>query len=250
MKTVFSSHSELCHAFAAGMQDHGRSTNMSFSDGALYSYGTVIMRKLEHDGKPYLLVNTTSYSNSTAKHIIHAQRAVSHIQPQFTIGDLERGERLWSINPQDIINYHEGLANHHILKSKRSRVYKDSHIRWATHSLAEAARVAEFFGIKRTQESLAEIEQRFAEANAEAERERKAHAEERERQQIEIAIREVQRLINSKSQDIHPAWMNAFGHTLELVPAEMAEAARAKFSQAMSAIQADWIAGNRYGTAL
>jgi hypothetical protein len=69
MKQVFSSNSECIHIFAQRIQDAGRSASGSvyFEYDKLYSYGShfVLAEFLPNDA---VLINDTSYSNSTSKH--------------------------------------------------------------------------------------------------------------------------------------------------------------------------------------
>lgn len=67
MKTVFSSHAECIHTFFQFTQSNGRACNVFFDGPVLYSYGRhfELARKLSDDT---LLINTQSYSVSTAKH--------------------------------------------------------------------------------------------------------------------------------------------------------------------------------------
>lgn len=148
MKTVFSSHAELCHQFAANPFGYGRSSRMSFDDGALYSYSTAIIRVLDHNGTQYLLINDTSYSSSSAKHFSHAIRAVSHYETKFRVGNLHRGERLrFGDVGLRIHEYAMDRAAECKRKSVRARSNKEYLIRDCLAWLAEADRASKLFGL-------------------------------------------------------------------------------------------------------
>jgi len=76
MKTKFSNR-ELAHVFMSGRQPIGNGANMSFRDNIAYSYGNgyAIAQIFRREG--IVLVNSRTYSNSTAKHINHVWRAIS-----------------------------------------------------------------------------------------------------------------------------------------------------------------------------
>jgi hypothetical protein len=74
MKTVFSSHSEVCHVYASRSQEIGRAGNISFNKDVILSYHWWPMAKFINDNT-ILLVNW-SYSNSTSKHLNRLHRAI------------------------------------------------------------------------------------------------------------------------------------------------------------------------------
>lgn len=80
MKTVFKNHSELAHEFATNGNDlnrRGKSSSIFFERGVIYSYGYhFAIAKYLNDNT--LLFTTSSYSNSTAKHINHTRQALRH----------------------------------------------------------------------------------------------------------------------------------------------------------------------------
>jgi hypothetical protein len=77
MKKVFQSHSETCHVWASQQQDEGRGSNIFFEGNVIYSYGYHYKMACIH-GKT-VLINSSGYSSSTAKHTCHTRRAVSHL---------------------------------------------------------------------------------------------------------------------------------------------------------------------------
>lgn len=79
MKKVFSSVSDVAHAFALQNQDEGRNSSGSFYfiGDRLYSYGShFCIAKFINDDT--VLFTERKYSNTTAKHINHAWRALIH----------------------------------------------------------------------------------------------------------------------------------------------------------------------------
>jgi hypothetical protein len=76
MKTVFRNHNEVCHIWASQKQDSGRSGNISFDNGTIYSYGWWPMATfIEPD---VVLFRDAKYSVSTSQHQSLARSAVSH----------------------------------------------------------------------------------------------------------------------------------------------------------------------------
>lgn len=79
MKKVFSSNSELAHAWANQLQDEGRGNSMYFYGPVIYSYGPhyEIARFIEGlHGENVCFVNSNGYSNTTAKHTNHVWEAI------------------------------------------------------------------------------------------------------------------------------------------------------------------------------
>ncbi len=85
MKTVFSSHSAICHAFANLNEDErltrsGRSTNIFFDSGRIFSYGRHFEMGRFHkkaDGSWIVVLTDDTYSVSTGKHQSRLRSAVS-----------------------------------------------------------------------------------------------------------------------------------------------------------------------------
>jgi hypothetical protein len=77
MKTVFSSHSEVCHVFASRSQSEGRAGNISFNGDTINSYHWWPMARFIDDNT--VLFVDHSYSNSTSKHLSHLRRALNHL---------------------------------------------------------------------------------------------------------------------------------------------------------------------------
>lgn len=79
MRTVFSSHADVCHAFAQNDQDYGRGSNVYFDDGVLYSYGRhFAMAAFDKKDSNLVYFTTRGYSPSTSKHLSIARSALSH----------------------------------------------------------------------------------------------------------------------------------------------------------------------------
>lgn len=84
MRTVFRSHSEVCHVFAnlegeERFSRRGRAGNVYFENGTLYSYGGhfTIARWVD-ETSDNVLFTTLGYSPSTGKHLRIAVSALSH----------------------------------------------------------------------------------------------------------------------------------------------------------------------------
>ena len=87
MKTVFSSVSDCIHAYAQRPNDptaYGRSGNVYFQDGSLYSYGRHYELAKWIDDTT-VLIDNRGYSVTTAKHIGKAQYALSQYRRFYTL---------------------------------------------------------------------------------------------------------------------------------------------------------------------
>ena len=76
MKTVFSSHSDVCHKFNEQSQEHGRAGNIFFEGNKIYSYGYHYLLG-QFISPDLILINDQGYSHSTAKHIYILRDATS-----------------------------------------------------------------------------------------------------------------------------------------------------------------------------
>lgn len=89
-RTVFNNHAEVCHVWAQGTQESGRSGNIFFTNTTeLYSYGYhYLMAKLHtRKGRRFALVNSYVYSASTSQHLGHTRDALRDLMPYFTVSD-------------------------------------------------------------------------------------------------------------------------------------------------------------------
>lgn len=81
IKRVFSGASEVMHRWANQVQDSARSSNVFFEGDSIYSYGHhYLLGRLHKVGnKTVAVINSTRYSNTTAKHQSWATYSVSHL---------------------------------------------------------------------------------------------------------------------------------------------------------------------------
>jgi hypothetical protein len=81
MKTVYSSHSEVCHVWANNTDVNaiGRASNIFFEGDKIYSHGRhfILGKKFIHEGRVITFLNTKRYSNSTSKHQNHLSQAAN-----------------------------------------------------------------------------------------------------------------------------------------------------------------------------
>jgi len=86
MRTVFNN-SEVAHVWASQQQASGKSGNIFFEGVSIYSYGYhfEMARFVRPD---VVFLTTRGYSNTTAKHLSQARRAVSHLTT-FTVPDFD-----------------------------------------------------------------------------------------------------------------------------------------------------------------
>jgi hypothetical protein len=127
MKTKYSSNAELSHIWANQIQSNTLKTanSMSCQFNVLYSYNTAIAQI--HNNTP--IINRYSYSNTTSKHQSHAFNALDYSKeiidlefPKYNLRDLIFGQGDFD---NFVKSYNETLANQALIKSSRSRKYKD-----------------------------------------------------------------------------------------------------------------------------
>lgn len=88
-KEVFSSNSELAHAWANQTHPRGRANNMYFEGVKLYSYGSHFLLAEIHEkkGQKIAVINSRRYSVTTCKHRMEVWRAVNGLMPNFESPD-------------------------------------------------------------------------------------------------------------------------------------------------------------------
>src|SRR5690349_3517921 len=100
MKTVFRT-DEIAHIWVHKQAPYGKCPgNANFSGEAYRSYGTVIARHCEHKGKPYIVHDVCSFSNSTAKTQWYLRRALDGNVFQIECGRM--GQDLTGITGHDL----------------------------------------------------------------------------------------------------------------------------------------------------
>jgi hypothetical protein len=217
-------HSEVAHRFASQWGDKpnemtlsGRGCNLSFNGPALYSYGTVIMRFCEFKKKPYLLVNTSGYSNSTCKHLGHARRATNHIAPQFSIHGKDRGESLLGVSGKDL--YAQALENaaSYQVTASRARLHKSFALEQAERCMKEAQAISDFFCLRKKVDEGA-----IAKLVKEKEAAEKQYAKERAEQAKRRAERDAEEL--KEIEESLEVWVKGGitgGHGLHRLPVRL-----------------------------
>lgn len=81
MKTVFTSHAKVIHAWIYGDEDFtGRASRVFGRGNELYSYGHhfVLAKKVIRKGKTTIFVNNSTYSSSTTKHQSLVRQAIPY----------------------------------------------------------------------------------------------------------------------------------------------------------------------------
>lgn len=103
MKTVFNN-SQLCHVWASQNQEHGRNSNGSlyFNGNTIFSYGShyTLGKIISVNGERIVLINNTSYSNTTANHQNEVSSATTHLR-RFHVSDpqdLRKSAEDWQAN--------------------------------------------------------------------------------------------------------------------------------------------------------
>lgn len=188
MKTVFTSN-EIAHVWAHKLAPYGKSPSaMRFDGPSFWSYGTEIARLCEHKGKQWVLLNDTSYSVTTSGHQSNVRGSIPHETPRFYLGSIGRGCSLDRLdNGKTLFEYQIKLATDAKARAdKANRVNKVKHLARVSECLAEAQRIADFFGLRRKVDTKA-IDRHAAKIAAEQKRQAKAAKEAQARYEREQA---------------------------------------------------------------
>ena len=158
MKSVYSSHSELCHVWAnqtpaelASNRD-GRASNMAFCGRALFSYQTTIARHVAgKGGRRGFLLTSHKFSNSTSKHLSHAFRSIGYERPDvFRVCADSRGQSMdWS--GATVFAHYRAEAEQAATDALKPRIRqhtREAHLARAIDLVSEANRAREFFGLR------------------------------------------------------------------------------------------------------
>lgn len=131
MKTKFSN-SELSHVWANQTQTHGNGSNMFFEHGTIYSYGyhfKLAQFVNNKEGEKCVLINSSSYSNTTAKHQSLVWRAIPQNIPFFRVvsffNDIDASSTAHKENLTHYINEAERLQGLTIRANKLKMGYLD-----------------------------------------------------------------------------------------------------------------------------
>lgn len=131
MKTKFSN-SELSHVWANQTQTHGKGSNMFFEHGTIYSYGyhfKLAQFVNNKEGEKCVLINSSSYSNTTSKHQSLVWRAIPQNIPFFRVvsffNDIDASSTAHKENLTHYINEAERLQGLTIRANKLKMGYLD-----------------------------------------------------------------------------------------------------------------------------
>lgn len=198
MKTVFTSN-EIAHVWAHKSAPHGRCpSNISFDGDMILSYATAIARHVTHKGKAGIIVNDTSYSNSTAKHYGKLRSAIPEGVPVFYIGEMPRGTRL-DVTPLELFTYAMERAKWNETKASRAKKYAGLWANNAAQWMERAEVVSRFYGLRKKVDWRKVAKLRL-------------DAEEAERQRAirEEKLAEIKRIAD---QENYAAWKEGYAHT-------------------------------------
>lgn len=219
-------HAEIAHRWASQynglytkpkdmtLSGGGRHANVTFHGPALYSYSTVIARFREHKGKVYLLVNDTSYSNSTCKHKGHMRRAIRHLPDdlEFVIGNQRMGATLDN-PPKDLYQYAIERAADCADQASRARTHKASLLLRSEEWLRDAQRISDFFGLKKKvdERAVAKLlkEREAAEKKYEADRKKsEARTKKLEAERLIVAAERLEEWLKGEPIGYHDSLLN------------------------------------------
>lgn len=149
MKKVFSSNSTTAHYWANRVQAEGRSSGISFDNGKLYSYKTVIAEFIGDTNN--VIISTHSYSNSTSKHQNYARQSLHSNHNKIYIDCPLWGNRslIFSQNNFDneIVIYNHNVASKAILRASRARTLADNYLAIANNIYANLEKYAALLGL-------------------------------------------------------------------------------------------------------
>lgn len=174
MKRVFSSTHEAIHIFANDPARDGRASSVSFSDGVLFSYNTAIAEHVtDAQGQPFIILNRTSYSNTTSKQQGRLFSAANHLQRIWVdhIPYNAQGLTPSRLDNKRLIERYEAEAAQWLAKAATARKNGDQYRANAFNHLTELKNYLAFFGIEYETGDLSELE---AAAIESAKREREA----------------------------------------------------------------------------
>jgi hypothetical protein len=154
MKTVFSSTEALTHVWANQSQSVGRANSTSFNEGVFFSYATAIAELCTgSNGEKIALINSYSYSNTTAKHQSLVHRAINGDYKIISGLHFNRGayglNSLRSFGQLDfnvLALLNERRASEFLLKASKARTRKDLYQSQALSILKAIEDYASAFG--------------------------------------------------------------------------------------------------------
>lgn len=167
-KRVYSNSQELIHVYANRALDNGRCSNMTIENtNKLFSYNTIIAQW--HNNT--LIINTTSYSNTTSKQQGRLRYSANHIN---TIYVNHIGYSSQELKPSiELQKNYEAEALRLFDKASRARSRKDDYIHQAFNQLKEYQTFSALFGEKYTIKNEAELIAREKKKQAKALKARK-----------------------------------------------------------------------------
>lgn len=140
---------------------------MSFDGDAFNSYATTIARHITHKGKAAILLNTCTYSSTTAGHYSYVRDAIPSSVPVFYVDGGGRGSDLIATG-EEIFDYAINKAADAGNKAEKARQKKDFWLGQQGKWLERARFVSQFYGLRKKVDEKA-IE-RLATAKAKAEK--------------------------------------------------------------------------------
>lgn len=184
MKTLFKSN-EIAHIWAHKSAPEGKSPGaMSFRGDSFYSYGTVIARHITHKGKPAIVLNDNSFSNTTARHEGKVRSAIHGLNiPIFHISK-GMGTSL-DVTGKELFEYVVENSARWLSKAERAKGRKGDFESHAARCLEDAKAINEFFGLRRKvdENTIARLKESSAKAEREANALRKLAEENRRKEE-------------------------------------------------------------------
>jgi len=188
MKTKYSSNRELIHVWANNDDSTvwKRSNSVNCEHDILYSYATAIGQIVNNDTVIY---NTASYSNTTSTHQGLMQQATSHYLNRIYLDISKYNLKSLIFNQRDfeelVFNPNMNKASEYLVKSSRSKKYKDHLINQALFIFDNLERYALLFNLKYELPNIDHLTESAIKADKEAKALEKIRRAERIKQQAE-----------------------------------------------------------------
>jgi hypothetical protein len=142
MKKVFTDISQVAHLWANQLQNEARNSgNFYFNGSTIYSYGAhfPIAKHIEVDGQKAVLFTTSSYSNTTAKHIAVVRQAASHLNLI----------KCYNPNTTHEVNFKKWKIDAELVAAKLPKAKKpEKYLNELEYINSQANKYAQFFGLE------------------------------------------------------------------------------------------------------
>jgi hypothetical protein len=150
----------VAHRWASQQKDYGKSGNIHFQSGVIYSYGWWPMAKWHYglDGTPYIIMAVWTYSRGTSKHMGAVRGAIPNDVKVYYSNEVETQYYSYKRSPvlspkaviktmlEDMAKSYEEFFNKRSYVSGRS-VLPEDRMRYSTHAHSRAKEFCKLTGL-------------------------------------------------------------------------------------------------------